>query len=363
MEQKQTNETLPLAARSLIEEAVGSVITGCRQIRQGRNSRVDIIVLHNGQRFVLKRYAAMNSTQRDRLGTEFQAFSLLRANGIDVVPAPLLMNREHRLGLYEYIAGELPGPPTSAEVEAMLGFMGRLLDLGTTGTAQKMAISSASEACFSLTDIAASLQRRMARLEGAVDATSMGKKLAEFLERLRNASDTWIGDAKKRLAASSRILSKRERILSPSDFGLHNAVRRASGELAFLDFEYFGWDDPAKLMADTALHPAMVLPDALGCAFARGMVSLIAPSDRVLQAKLSQRAIACFPLWGCKWCCILLNEFLETQCWRRFFSGAESDKVQNPNAIRARQLAKAQNLLGQLYTDNAMARWLESKIQ
>ena len=45
------------------------------------------------------------------------------------------------------------------------------------------------------------------------------------------------------------------RSLVPSDFGFHNSLRRADGTLAFVDFEYFGWDDPVKLTADILLHP------------------------------------------------------------------------------------------------------------
>ena len=50
-----------------------------------------------------------------------------------------------------------------------------------------------------------------------------------------------------------------QRTLSPSDFGFHNALKRPDGRLAFLDLEYFGWDDPAKTIADFLLHPGMEL--------------------------------------------------------------------------------------------------------
>ena len=48
-------------------------------------------------------------------------------------------------------------------------------------------------------------------------------------------------------------------VLSPSDFGFHNAILKESGDLVFLDFEYFGRDDPVKLMADFIWHPGMKL--------------------------------------------------------------------------------------------------------
>jgi hypothetical protein len=41
-------------------------------------------------------------------------------------------------------------------------------------------------------------------------------------------------------------LSARLQVLSLSDFGLHNPLRHPDGKLAFLGFEYFGWDEPAK---------------------------------------------------------------------------------------------------------------------
>jgi thiamine kinase-like enzyme len=49
-------------------------------------------------------------------------------------------------------------------------------------------------------------------------------------------------------------LPKSQKILSPSDFGMHNAIFDCTGHFTFIDFEYFGWDDPAKLVADFLHH-------------------------------------------------------------------------------------------------------------
>ena len=54
-------------------------------------------------------------------------------------------------------------------------------------------------------------------------------------------------------------LPEKNWFLSPSDFGFHNALRGNNGKIIFLDFEYFGWDDPVKLCCDTILHPGMRL--------------------------------------------------------------------------------------------------------
>ena len=42
--------------------------------------------------------------------------------------------------------------------------------------------------------------------------------------------------------------------LSPSDFGFHN-ILQSEGRLNFLDFEYAGRDDLAKLLSDFRLCP------------------------------------------------------------------------------------------------------------
>ena len=95
------------------------------------------------------------------------------------------------------------------------------------------------------------------------------------------------------------------RTLSPSDFGFHNAIRRAGGGLAFVDFEYFGWDDPAKTIADYLLHPAMALGDALKRRFADQVQAAFG------ELPGSPRARAwCIHGLGLKWALILVNDFL-----------------------------------------------------
>src|SRR5208282_1028404 len=64
------------------------------------------------------------------------------------------------------------------------------------------------------------------------------------------------------------------RTLSPSDFGFHNARRRADRSLIFYDFEYFGWDDPVKPVCDFVLHPGMTISDAQRRGFVSGAAEI-----------------------------------------------------------------------------------------
>ena len=58
-------------------------------------------------------------------------------------------------------------------------------------------------------------------------------------------------------------IQKEKLTLSPSDFGFHNSLRSQNENLIFHDFEYFGWDDPVKLISDFSHHAAMNLSDEL----------------------------------------------------------------------------------------------------
>ena len=57
-------------------------------------------------------------------------------------------------------------------------------------------------------------------------------------------------------------INKKHEILSHSDFGFHNSIKTSKDKVIFLDFEYFGKDDPVKLVADFLLHPGMSLSNS-----------------------------------------------------------------------------------------------------
>jgi thiamine kinase-like enzyme len=139
-------------------------------------------------------------------------------------------------------------------------------------------------------------------------------------------------------------LTRHQRILSPSDFGFHNALRRADDQLIFLDFEYFGWDDPAKTIADILLHPnpAMDLPARLKERFAKELLICFGGSEELLE-----RLRLVYPLFCIKWCIILLNEFLAVDYQRRTFANGE---IQTRTEVLSSQLSKATQLYNKMQT-------------
>jgi hypothetical protein len=127
-------------------------------------------------------------------------------------------------------------------------------------------------------------------------------------------------------------LAAEERCLSPSDFGFHNAIVEQVGgrgeRLRFIDFEYAGWDDPAKTACDFACQVQVPVALELAAVFARE----IAGEDH----SVTHRIDLLLPVYRIKWCCILLSRLSGVGDARRAFSGGPADRTAIVN--RARQL-------------------------
>lgn len=305
----------------------------------GRNSRIYRLD-QGGRSLALKRYHRHPGDPRDRLGVEFAALSHLTAHGFDCVPRPIWMDAGANLGLYSFIEGRpCPAAMIPAALRQAAGFVARLHAL--SGHPDSRGFGPASEACFSLADIAANLERRLDRLLRAPGG-KRHEAMRRFLENGPLPARSELLERGRGILARAGLdpddpLPQAERCLSPSDFGLHNALVAGDGTVFFLDFEYFGFDDPVKLAADFLLHPAMTVPPADRLAFAREMLDRFSPRPAVLA-----RFRACLPLYGLAWCLILLGEFLAPELSRRDFSGAAAD---SRDALLSRQLAASRAML------------------
>jgi hypothetical protein len=318
-------------AQAAAQRLCGRPVRELVRAGRGGNNRIYRAQCSDGTSFALKSYPAQATDPRDRLGTEFAALRFLRHQGVGNVPAAIAAAPEAGFALYEWIDGEPVTRANESDADQALAFVSELMRLRAAGAAN--ALPLASEACLSLEEICRQIIRRVARLD---EVARSSPELADFLDDLRDI----FGRARERARAGfSRLglrpdqpLPSEARTLSPSDFGFHNALRGRDGRLVFVDFEYFGWDEPVKLVADFQLHPGMDLPPAMAARFREGALRIF-ESDRTLAERLRQT----FPLYGLRWCAILLNEFLPERWYRRSFAQGETD----PQAARKQQLGKA----------------------
>jgi hypothetical protein len=314
-------------------------VTDLELVHRGRNSRVTLASLGDGRQAVVKQYRRDPGDPRDRVGVEALALRFLCRNGFEDVPEVLAVDREAGIAIFRYVEGATFPPERAGvtEIDLAVGFVARLAGLrGAQGASE---IPDASEATFSEAQVRAVVRRRLDRLRGAgVNDPALAAFLEdEFVPALARAEQG---------PPDPRELDPVRRTLSPSDFGFHNAIRDSSGSLTFVDFEYFGWDDPAKLVCDFVLHPGMELDSGLRRRFATGVVEAL--GDDTLQARIE----AVYPLHAAKWALIVLNEFLPSELDRRRFAGEGAPAAE----LLERQLEKARRLVEQVDNHHAELR-------
>jgi hypothetical protein len=248
------------------------------------------------------------------------------------------VDRAQNSVLLSWIEGEKVGRVAVEDIDLALAFLGRLHELRHAPALPPSRL--AAEACLSGAEIERQLGvrfRQLLALEGEAGLrtfleSDVAPSLENFATRARREFPAGPSSFDLELAPDRRTLA-------PSDFGFHNTLRGRDGGLTFIDFEYFGWDDPVKLTADVLLHPGAPLAAELKDRFRRG-AERIYGSD----AAFAPRLQALYPLFGLRWVLILLNEFHPERWRRRLLAGAAGDW----GAAKARQLEAARDLLSRL---------------
>jgi hypothetical protein len=303
-----------------------------RQTGRG-NSRVYKLTTSSSKNYILKAYPDLQSDTRPRLQTEFAACLELSSRTYPVANA--IAFQEHLgWGIYEWVDGAPIEKPDQAFLRSAAKFVQRL----AFDSKDKHAFAQmepASEACLSGLEITKQIEKRLIKLKAVAEPDLNAFIANEFAPIFEIAVDI-----SKTVRGNSFIepLHRSLQIASPSDFGSHNALRLACGNITFIDFEYFGWDDPVKLVCDFYWHPGMNLSFQLRQQWLDSARTIF-QND----IEFSKRLTAYLPLFGLRWCLIILNEFLKPEMSRRIHAnpiqtGAQSD-------ICSQQLRKAKALL------------------
>lgn len=321
-----------------------------QRVTGGGNNRVFRV---QGERLdaVLKMYFRHANDPRNRLHAEFAFSRFAWSQGMRALPQPIACDESRQLGLYEYIPGRrlLPLEVGTAAVQEALNFVTELNQF--TPAAEASTLPIAAEACFSLNAHLQCVSRRIDRLQRTVVATESASDVdldAEAAAFIRHELlPAWQQAASQLEQRASEIglpmsaeISPDDRCLSPSDFGFHNALQSAT-RMRFIDFEYAGWDDPAKLVCDFFCQPAVPVPLEFWQSFVTTLVAGL--SDPALH---EQRIAMLWPVYRLKWCCILLNDFLPVDNQRRQFAQLGEEENPTDRQVRkSRQLEKSRRAL------------------
>jgi hypothetical protein len=326
-------------AIDIAKKLVGGAVLGVSRIAGGRNSRVYRV--DAGDRvFALKRYPSREDDPRDRLGVEAGALAWMNKQGLNMVPRLVATDRDTNSALFSWMEGSPVWEVGASDIDQAADFLGALERLRET--AGFPATDLAAEACLSGAEIERQIRTRAVDLHRLEDEPA----LRAFLrQEFAGALEDCLSTARKILSSAGGSfeaeLNHRQRSLVPSDFGFHNALRDEKGRLAFVDFEYFGWDDPAKLTADVLLHPATPVATELRSRFRTAAEKLYGDDP-----DFATRLGAFHPLFGLRWVLILLNEFHPERWRRRILAGTSNGWAE----AKDRQLGAARAMLVKLRT-------------
>lgn len=337
----------PETLREQFLERLRAEVRCIEPMRGGANSRVAKVTTVEGRAFLAKMYIQPEGDNRDRLGTEFGGLRFLWDHGVRCVPEPVFSDRNRNLAVYGFVPGRLLDPKEidSEHLRQSAEFLVSLKTLTMAAGADE--IGEASDACFSIQAHFCHIEARLQRIR-LVDHAQLAWFLTSSLlpawERIKRSV---LQAASEKRVDLDHPLSLAERTLSPSDVGFHNILYDGERDrLVFLDFEYFGWDDPAKMMCDFILQPARPMPGHLAPVFVREMFHRFP-----FREKLAQRLLLAFLPVGIKWCLIILNPFLPE---RQGLFGPKRDAVLN------RQLRLCREMLSSVYDyfqTQKFARW------
>jgi hypothetical protein len=305
----------------------------------GGNNRV-YRVDAGGRTLVAKRYFRHSSDRRDRLNAEYAFLNYAQEAGIGCVPRAVAKDERAGIALYEFIDGRKLSPQelVAGHIEQARDFFVSLNDPATRSLGA--CLPRASEACFSIAGQLDMVQGRIARLS-LISATSNVDEqaiafTAELRERWAILRERVLAESKRRGLDPQSVLVIEDRCISPSDFGFHNALITQSGRVVFIDFEYAGWDDPAKAVSDFFSHPAMPVSfDYFDGFLGSGLT--FSPNAGML----AERTRIMLPVFQVKWCCIVMNDFLPVLLQRRKFADPALDETGQKRI----QLKKAHRLL------------------
>ena len=332
----------PATVQALAAAAGLGPVRAAVPIAGGANNRVFRVEAAAGP-VLLKSYFRHPDDPRDRLAAEWAFSHFAWDAGVRCVPRPVAADPTHGLSLYEFVAGRSlrGGVAGEAAVDQAIDFFRDLNRARSNPVAA--VLPAASEACFTLADHFATVARRVERLAALPVTTPTDAEARAFVEA--ELVPAW-EDLHAAASETDEPLAAADRCVSPSDFGFHNAILGNDGRLRFIDFEYAGWDDPAKLVCDFFCQPAVPAPAAAFDRFAAAVAAEF-PDPEALVA----RATLLLPVYRVKWVCILLNEFLPVGGSRRRFSVPS-----NPESRKAAQLAKARAALAALRSPAASPR-------
>ncbi|MBR9691996.1 aminoglycoside phosphotransferase family protein [Candidatus Woesearchaeota archaeon] len=326
--------------KNLLEKSMIKEGFRIKPLEGGKNNRVFKIETDNGN-FLLKAYFVHSKDLRNRLNSEFSLLDYAWGFGLRNIHEPVSKDEVNNFGLYSFIRGEkVKEKINQGMVDAAAKFFVELNKNRKTDEAK--ALPEASESCFSIEKHLELVENRVMRLDKILSDSKINQEAIDFVKQIlipkwKEIKEKVLENIKKQDISVDEVIHFDEMVVSPSDFGFHNALVNNNGKISFLDFEYGGWDDPAKMVCDFFCQPKIPVHLNYFTSFCNKALDFLKDKE-----KAAIKAKILLPVYKIKWACIILNEFLITDSNRREFA---LDKEQNIDERKSKQLGKAKRYI------------------
>ncbi|WP_224005448.1 phosphotransferase [Aureimonas sp. SA4125] len=324
-------------AERLVEKAGLPAVAEIGRLTGGKNNQVFQVTLTDGSLRVLKCYHVDARDDRDRLRAEWSYLNYAWERKVRNIPEPIACDPSHAAGLYGFVAGR---KLAAAEIDAAAVAAAAAFVVAVNAAPHRPEVLDAgSEACFTIANHLATVDRRVARFADIDDSAPQAEEARRFVaDRLKPSWQRVRGEivrdiGREGLDPEAKIARP---IVSPSDFGFHNMLCDDLGHLSVIDFEYAGRDDPAKLVCDFFCQPEIPVPIQFFDTFADQIVRELG-----LPTEDRRRCAILLDAYRIKWVCIILNEFLALGSSRRAFAdpGARAERCRRQLERAGQRLA------------------------
>lgn len=314
-----------------IETFLGSQPNELKVLNGGRNNRVIQANHPSLGSVVIKDYFAEIPDSLERLTREWNYLTQLKKAQISDVPLPLFRDTKNGYAVFSFVKGKklLCNEITDEHVVSAAKHIVKLSQTSVDG------INNAKGMQSTLSGHLDDVRLRMNRLREAAERTQENVQLKKFLtDRLEPLWEARQDQIKKKDEEKFETISYH---LSPSDFGFHNILLNKK-KLSFIDFEYAGKDDLAKLTTDFMLAPAIPITADQSYIFREYLIKY---AD--LDFNFSNRVDVLYPIAQVKWICIILNDFIDLESVRKNSADQnnKSDRLKSQLALARQRLSQA----------------------
>lgn len=323
-----------------IERRLGTSVTRFEILHGGFNNRIFRIDSSNDKSYILKWYF---KDDRNRLSREFSAFEYLRSQGELRLPIPYFKDNENNYAIYSFEKGKTKSGNelNKRDLDEFLSFTLFLQNLDDNNVRQMFpdtifATRSAKQFSEVILD-------KVNKFEDLVKTSDQNSDIARFAKNtdvLRRV-DGYIELIKKSYGQMfNEEIDLPSMRLSPVDFGPHNTIFKENGKICFIDFEYFGWDDPSKIVANFITHEGT-------WGISRDNLNYFIDSyqgNSNLSENIVKRVKMFIPLQSLNWISVLLWSFTPQKLELRKFANPSFDENEYISYLKTRICERLEQL-------------------